>query len=142
MKGRGLVVLQFLAIGTLVKVAVANGVSGVGLILIVSGMIIGIRAIVDMRKSRFSVFPEPHAGARLLTTGVYSRVRHPMYSAVLIFCLGLLSNSSNWWTVLVWFFLLLVLVLKIRIEEQMLKEKFQDYEIYCVKVKRLIPFVW
>lgn len=142
MKGRGLVVLQFLAIGTLVKVAIVNGVSGLGLTLIVFGMIIGIWAVVEMRKSRFRVFPEPHAGAVLLSTGIYSRVRHPMYVAVLFFCLGCISDIHQWWPVFIWLGLLVVLVFKIRLEERLLSEKFKEYTEYSKRTKKLIPFIW
>jgi len=77
---------------------------------------------------------------RLVTTGVYSRVRHPRYiealSAVLAYAL-----FTNYLVVYVIFLLFLVgFPLIVRLEEKELRERFgEEYEEYCRRVPRFLP---
>ncbi|WP_442754254.1 methyltransferase family protein [Methylocystis sp. JAN1] len=82
-------------------------------------------------------------GQRIVTTGPYAVVRHPMYGGAILFLLGtpLLLGSSYGLV----FVPLLVVVLAIRsvFEERMLGERFPDYAAYAEKVRyRFVPFVW
>jgi protein-S-isoprenylcysteine O-methyltransferase Ste14 len=77
---------------------------------------------------------------QLITTGIYSSVRHPIYSADIALALSafLFFPSYKVLTVMVW--LALVLLLWARFEERMLKEKFpQAYNEYKKQVPMLIP---
>ena len=81
----------------------------------------------------------PAPAAKLRTTGVYACMRHPIYSALLLggavfVMLG--GRSSRVW---VWVALLALLLIKIRIEEAALVDRFPDYRSYADKTPRLVP---
>ena len=82
-------------------------------------------------------------GHRLITNGVYSRIRHPLYLGEITRNLGLtliLSSLYGFAIVLVGG---LFLPFRIEIEERMLLKEFgQEYEEYRKRTKKLIPYVW
>lgn len=103
---------------------------------------IGIWAILIMRTSKFNVSPEVHRDAHLVEKGVYAYVRHPMYTAVLVFSLALLINAFSWVRLGVFGVLAVVLVIKLRYEEQMLQDEFPEYQNYMQRTWRLIPWIF
>lgn len=82
-------------------------------------------------------------GQKVITTGPYALVRHPMYSGALILVAGAPLALGSYWGLL---FLLLaapVLVLRILDEEEMLASNLDGYALYKAKVKyRLAPGIW
>lgn len=88
-----------------------------------------------------SVFPELKKGAQLITTGPDHTLRHPMYSALLLFFLPTMIGGKETVPIVVYFVLLTTLILKIRYEEKILKNLFAEYEQYAKKSFYLIPFV-
>ena len=79
---------------------------------------------------------------RLKTDGIYAWTRNPMYTGWWFVLIGILLLFHNLWTLplipLQW--ALLTVVLK-KTEEQWLKELFgEEYENYCKKVNRLLPY--
>ncbi len=80
---------------------------------------------------------------RVVSTGVYAFVRHPMYlGASLMFVGGPLLLGSAW-GVLVGLGLVLLVVLRIGVEEKLLARELEGYEAYRDKVRyRLVPGVW
>jgi protein-S-isoprenylcysteine O-methyltransferase Ste14 len=80
---------------------------------------------------------------KVVTTGPYGIVRHPMYSgALLIFIFTPLALDSYFGII---FGVALILIMAIRAveEEKYLKENLAGYKDYCAKTRyRLIPFVW
>ena len=97
-----------------------------------------------MRENTFlSRTVEVQEGQKVIDTGLYGIVRHPMYAAaILLFVsMGLVLGS------LISFVILLgcipILAKRIRTEEMVLEEGLHGYREYKNKVKyRLIPFVW
>jgi len=81
---------------------------------------------------------------RLITNGVYRRVRHPMYSALFIYSVGQALVLPNWVagpSYLIAFVILFAL--RVRAEEQMMLDEFgNDYMAYMSRTKRLLPGVW
>ncbi|MEE4176081.1 MAG: isoprenylcysteine carboxylmethyltransferase family protein [Bacteroides sp.] len=79
----------------------------------------------------------------LITTGLYSLVRHPMYVGVLIMYVPTPIALGSWWGVIPMMMIPLALVLRIRNEEALLKRQFPEYAEYCRNTKyRLIPYLW
>ena len=79
---------------------------------------------------------------RLITTGVYSIVRNPIYSAFFLVCIGavLIANNLILLTipVLGWIYMTIFLI---NTEEKWLTDMYgQEYEAYCKKVNRCIPW--
>lgn len=92
-----------------------------------------------MRAGTFTVVPEPRSTAQLVTRGPYARVRHPMYTAVLLGALGaaLMRNSAIDWIACV--LLVVVLLLKINREEQLLMTRYPEYVDYRSRTAALVP---
>jgi protein-S-isoprenylcysteine O-methyltransferase Ste14 len=87
---------------------------------------------------------ELREGHALVTGGVYARVRHPMYVALLLHGLGQTLVVPNWIAGPAFLVPFAVLVaVRLRAEEQMMKEAFgAAYDAYARGTARLVPFVW
>jgi protein-S-isoprenylcysteine O-methyltransferase Ste14 len=117
--------------------------SGYGGILIESlGLFLGFYAIFVMRIGNFNISPLPKDSGKMVTSGPYSIIRHPMYTAQLIALLPLIIDKFNWWRLSAFLVLLFTLLLKITYEERLLKSKFPDYESYTLSTKKLLPFIY
>ena len=81
---------------------------------------------------------------QLVTNGIYRRVRHPMYLALLVYSVGQALALPNW-IVGPSYAVAMVLLVALRLgpEERMMREEFgKDYDTYMRRTKRLIPGVW
>lgn len=86
---------------------------------------------------------ETMAGQQVIRSGIYSKVRHPMYAGagLIITATPLALGSAV--GVIVALLLLIAIVFRTIDEEKMLLEKLHGYKEYCEETKyRLIPFVW
>ena len=99
---------------------------------------LAVWAAITMKMVNFSVMPEPKPCAKLLTHGPYRFVRHPMYSAVLLGCLGACLARHRFLHYLNLMTLIVVLFLKLRREEKLLRVHFEDYERYQSHTSALI----
>jgi protein-S-isoprenylcysteine O-methyltransferase Ste14 len=80
---------------------------------------------------------------RVISTGPYALVRHPMYSSVLVMLLGMPIALGSWWGVLALVVISGALILRIFDEEKFLSSELPGYADYNRKVRyRLIPHVW
>ena len=86
---------------------------------------------------------EVQEGQRVIDTGLYGLVRHPMYSATLLLFLAMPVVLGSVYAFLVFLAYPLILVQRIKHEEAFLERELEGYRAYKQKVKyRLIPFVW
>ena len=82
-------------------------------------------------------------GQRVIDTGVYGLVRHPMYFGTLFLIVGTPLALGSWWTLLLTPVFLLLLYFRLASEEKVLMRDLAGYTDYQRKVRyRLIPFVW
>ncbi len=82
-------------------------------------------------------------GQKVIDTGVYGLVRHPMYFGALFLIMGTPLALGSWWTLFLIPVFLLLLYFRITSEEHVLIRDLPGYVEYRKKVKyRLIPFVW
>ena len=92
----------------------------------------------------WSVTLELRESHRLITQGVYRRVRHPMYAALLLYSVGQVLAVPNWIagpSYLVSFAILFLL--RVSLEEQMMLDAFgNEYATYMAQTKRLVPGIW
>lgn len=79
----------------------------------------------------------------LVTTGVYAMVRNPIYSAFFLVCIGVILIESNLCLfVLPVIYYVYMTVFLIKTEEKWLRKLYgQEYEEYCRKVNRCIPWI-
>lgn len=94
--------------------------------------------------THWSITLELRQEHRLVTHGVYRRVRHPMYLALLLYSLGQALVLPNWIAGPSYLAaMLLLFAFRVGPEERMMHERFgADYEQYRQRSRRLIPGVW
>ena len=80
---------------------------------------------------------------KVIDTGLYGIVRHPMYAATLILFLSMPVVLGSVWAFVIFLAYPPIIVARIRSEEEFLEKELEGYSEYKNKVKyRLIPFVW
>jgi protein-S-isoprenylcysteine O-methyltransferase Ste14 len=80
---------------------------------------------------------------KVISTGPYKFVRHPMYLGVLVMFLATPISLGSYWALTPFAFLPVLLVLRILNEEKVLSNNLQGYKEYCERTKyRLLPGVW
>ncbi len=108
----------------------------IGILLIASGLYLDLSA--KLKSKLFKSVEEN----KLITDGVYSIVRNPVYSGALLACIGAVLIANNLILLIVpvicWLYMTLFLI---KTEEKWLKELYgQEYVSYCKKVNRCIPW--
>ncbi|WED42060.1 methyltransferase family protein [Legionella cardiaca] len=82
-------------------------------------------------------------GQKVITTGLYSFVRHPMYFGAIFLLIGTPLALGSWWALLLAPIFLVILVARILNEEKILARDLPGYTEYQKQVTtRLIPFIW
>jgi protein-S-isoprenylcysteine O-methyltransferase Ste14 len=83
------------------------------------------------------------ADQRVISSGPYARVRHPMYAAALIMLLGISPALGSWWGIPIVLAILPALIWRLEDEERFLVRNLPGYREYQGRVRyRLLPFVW
>ena len=79
----------------------------------------------------------------VISSGPYAHVRHPMYSGMIMFFVGLPLALGSWWGLAIAPLFVLLLAVRIRIEERTLMAGLPGYADYAARVRyRLLPGVW
>ena len=111
-----------------------------GVLLIIIGLIIRIKAISEL-KQHFTYTVTEIENHELIDTGLYKNIRHPGYLGQLLIFMGTALSFSNWLSVV--FMMIPVLIgyiNRIIVEERFLtKQMGQKYIDYQKRTKRLIP---
>ena len=103
----------------------------------------GIYAEVMRENAYLSRTIEVQEGQKVISTGLYGIVRHPMYFATLLMFLPIPLVLQSFWGLIPMAIYPLVIVIRILNEEKVLEEGLEGYSEYKKKVKyRLIPFIW
>ena len=86
---------------------------------------------------------EVHYGQKVIDTGLYGIIRHPMYTATIFMFLSIPFILSSWLSLIFFLFYPLLIILRLKNEEKVLEEELTGYKEYKNKVRfRLIPFIW
>ena len=86
---------------------------------------------------------EVQQGQKVIDTGLYGIVRHPMYSATIMLFLSMQLVLGSLPSFVIMLMYIPLIVKRIRNEEKVLLDGLDGYEEYCRKVKyRVMPFVW
>ncbi len=109
------------------------------ILLIICACALAVAALLTLRLSNLSVMPEPVEEGELITSGPYKFIRHPMYTAVLLGCAGMLLLNVSAINVALWAVLLVVLTLKIQREESLLQIAYPSYHEYRTRTGALFP---
>ncbi len=116
-------------------------VSVLGTVLFLLGY--GLYALVLKENAYLARTVKVEAGQKLVDTGLYGLVRHPMYTATLLLFLSMPLILGSLLSFLVMLAYPCLLVRRIRNEEVVLLRELPGYEAYRRRVRwRLIPFLW
>jgi len=112
--------------------------------LVIAGQLLAVALNIWARASfqngQFSIHAEPGEGT-LLNAGPYNIIRHPMYSATLLFIWSSILGHLSVINVIIGLIGTSVAIIRITNEEELLKAQFPDYDEYSRKTKRIIPFI-
>ncbi|MFX1518023.1 MAG: isoprenylcysteine carboxylmethyltransferase family protein [Promethearchaeota archaeon] len=114
----------------------------VGLVLTILGM--GVEFLTQIYLGRnYSTLLNIRDEHSLITTGPYRYIRHPMYTALITVGVGLSFLSANWYFALPFIITIIVIILRIKKEEEIMIDEFGDeYIQYMKRTKRFIPFLF
>ena len=108
--------------------------SFVGFLLIIISSIVMLIAIKDLGNN-LSPFPKPIVNGKLVTSGIYRLIRHPMYYSLLLISFGFFIIKLSFYHLCLTICLALIIKFKIILEEKYLNIKFKNYFLYTDKVK-------
>jgi protein-S-isoprenylcysteine O-methyltransferase Ste14 len=98
--------------------------------------------VISVNRFAASVI-QVEAGQAVVSTGPYRIVRHPMYGVAIVMFLFIPLALGSYFALPAFAFLVPVLVLRLRNEEEVLGRELPGYAEYCLRTRfRLIPFVW
>lgn len=106
------------------------------------GIIVGLYTLAHNKLGNFGIYPEPIPDACLVTTGPYQWIRHPMYTSLLLFMLGIALYRHAWPNYAGLALLGIAIFGKMHREEVHLHQKFADYSEYVKRTRRLLPRIY
>lgn len=112
-----------------------------GLAFMSLGLLVVLTAALGLGRA-LTPLPKPNEAGKLIASGIYRWVRHPIYTGVLLIALGwafYIEGLVTLWSVAV---LAIFFDIKSRREEQWLLEKYPEYAAYQQKTQRLIPLIY
>ena len=113
----------------------------VGDVLVAVGL--GVVVLVIIQNSYAAATVQVEAGQKVVSTGLYGLVRHPMYTGNVIMMVGIPLALGSYWGLVFVVPALIVLASRIRDEEKLLQEELDGYREYTQKVRyRLMPGMW
>ena len=82
-------------------------------------------------------------GQKVVDTGLYGLVRHPMYMATVLLFLMMPVVLGSWYALIAFAFYPAIIIVRLKDEEDLLTHQLQGYAEYKKKVKyRILPFIW
>lgn len=144
-RGGGWVIVQSILMTAVIVLAVLFPgdwtqipVIAIGAVLFVVGGYVGIAGVMVLGRNR-TPFPQPRTDSELVQHGIYARVRHPLYTSVMLASLG----WALIWQSVAAFIAALTLIpffhAKALREEHGLCEQFPSYVNYMKRVPRFVP---
>ncbi len=149
-RGEGWVVLQALLFCLLALAGTAGSAWGdpwliagriAGTVLTGAGVIVVVLGLVGLRDNLTAV-PRPVDGGRLVDSGVYGLVRHPIYMGIIVAAAGWALVTASPPALVVAGGVGIFFDLKSRREEAWLLAAYPGYAAYRRRVRKLLPFVY
>lgn len=144
MKARDIILVSVqLVLFFLFAIAPSGQITGfivqtVSFVLTVAGLIILLSALAGLGSS-LTPFPTPKISGKLVTSGMYKFVRHPIYTGILLAATGISLYSLSIPKFFITVLLYLLFVYKSKYEEKLLLSKFDGYDRYMKATGRFFP---
>ncbi|MBB6410932.1 methyltransferase family protein [Mesorhizobium sangaii] len=123
--------------------AVPVWVRAIGALLLLLGIWICYLTMLENSFAAPVVKIQDERGQRVISTGPYSYVRHPMYAGAIFFFAGTALLLGSWWGLASVLVFVALLAVRIFIEERTLRTGLRGYDNYAAQVRyRLVPLVW
>ncbi|OMC31596.1 hypothetical protein A5740_14970 [Mycobacterium sp. GA-1841] len=112
-----------------------------GDVLVVLGL--GVTSLVVIQNSFAASTVQVESEQKLVSTGLYGLVRHPMYTGNLLTIVGFPLALGSYWGLVPVVSGLIALIVRIRDEEKLLVAELDGYREYTEKARyRLVPYMW
>lgn len=115
-----------------------TAITGAGFALFVCGSVLLLAGMVGLR-SNLTPFPTPLTKGKLIQSGIYQYIRHPIYSGIVAVALGYGVYDAELHRVLCGVLLLALFYYKSAYEEKLLHQKFPEYRKYKENSGRFLP---
>jgi protein-S-isoprenylcysteine O-methyltransferase Ste14 len=112
-----------------------------GMVCLVVGAVFGIAGALALGRN-LTPFPKPLPQTQLVRHGIYARIRHPLYTSVVLASIGWALLWQSGPALLIAFVLVPFFDAKARQEERWLREQFADYASYAKNTRRFIPWLY
>ncbi|OMB98355.1 hypothetical protein A5733_08365 [Mycobacterium sp. NS-7484] len=112
-----------------------------GDVLVAVGL--GVTSLVVIQNSFAASTVQVESGQKLVSTGLYGLVRHPMYTGNVLTIVGFPLALGSYWGLVPVVSGLIALIVRIRDEEKLLVAELDGYREYTEKARyRLVPYMW
>ncbi len=82
-------------------------------------------------------------GHRVVSTGPYAYVRHPMYAGAVLYIIGIPLLLGSWWGLAASILIIVLIAVRAVLEERTLAAELEGYAQYAARVRyRLVPYLW
>lgn len=112
-----------------------------GTVIVISGMIGYILSLLSLRRN-WSLSASVKEGHKLVKSGPYKFVRHPMYFSMIVIVLGTGLLIGNYMMILFIPIISIVYYLRAEKEEELLRAEFPEYDRYAGETMMLIPGIF
>ncbi|MDA4107355.1 membrane protein [Mycobacterium holsaticum DSM 44478] len=121
--------------------SVPAAISVAGDVLVAVGL--GVTSLVVIQNSFAASTVRVESDQKLVDTGLYGLVRHPMYTGNVITIVGFPLALGSYWGLVAVIPGVITLILRINDEEKLLREELDGYREYAQKARyRLVPLMW
>jgi protein-S-isoprenylcysteine O-methyltransferase Ste14/rhodanese-related sulfurtransferase len=123
------------------KRPVAGPQKVLGLFFLLTGLILAFLSFQALGRN-FRIHAQPRPDGSLVSSGIYSKIRHPMYLAAFALFGGWILFFGSLWTVPLWVAFSILYILKVAQEERLLAEQFPAYREYRRRTWRFLPYIY
>ena len=138
------------ALPLLLVIAAIVVLGATGNLFVLSPLVIGVQAGAiglslwarrSFQKGAFRVTATP-GGSSIIRSGPYRFVRHPMYTAALLFIWAAVISHLSVFTLAIGIVVSAVAITRVVVEERLLRIRYPDYDDYARSTKALVPYVF
>jgi protein-S-isoprenylcysteine O-methyltransferase Ste14 len=115
----------------------------IGMLILLVGIWICYLTMLENSFAAPVVKIQDERGQKVITTGPYAYVRHPMYAGAILYFAGTALLLGSWWGLASVLVFIVLLAIRTFIEEKTLRTGLRGYDDYAARVRyKLIPMVW